>query len=75
MTCCLMAVVSACDNVRAILAQAEDHDPIVLGATRAPLLRQLTSDPVPKTVAGECAKPLTTAKAAGGIRSLLRRWI
>ena len=68
-------VVNSPNVVGAILTEAADHDLLVLGATRTPLLRQLTSDPVPETVARQWPKPLVMVKAAAGIRSWLQRWI
>ena len=63
------------DVVEAILAEARDHDLVVLGCTSQPLLRQMTRDPVPETVARLCEKPLVMVKASRGIRSWVKRWI
>jgi amino acid transporter/nucleotide-binding universal stress UspA family protein len=68
-------VVNSRDVPGGILAEAEDYDLIVLGATRRPLLRQLGRDSVPETVARRCEKPLVMVKASAGIRSWVKRWI
>ena len=68
-------VVQAGDVVETILAQADDHDLVVLGCTQKPLLRQIGRDPVPETVAARCAKPLVMVRTAGRLRSWVRRWI
>ena len=61
--------------VDAILSEAQDYDLVVLGCTRQPILRQIAHNPVPETVARRCDKPLVMVRAAGGIRSWIRRWI
>jgi hypothetical protein len=68
-------VVNSRDVTGGILAEAEDYDLLVLGATRRPLLRQLGRDSVPETVARRCEKPLVMVKASAGIRSWVKRWI
>lgn len=68
-------LVQAPNVVDAILAEAEDHDLVVIGGTREPLLRHLGRLSVPETVARECPKPLVVVKASGGIRSWIKRWI
>ena len=68
-------VVQADDVVGTILAQAEDHDLVVLGCTQKPFLRQIGRDPVPETVATRCPKPLVMVRTAGRLRSWVRRWI
>jgi len=67
--------VPAGDVVEAILAEAGDHDLVVLGCTSQPLIRQMGRNPVPETVARLCDKPLVMVKASRGIRSWLKRWI
>ncbi|MBS3733410.1 MAG: amino acid permease [Phycisphaerae bacterium] len=61
--------------VRAILAEARDYDLVVLGCTEQPLLRQIAHDPIPERVAQRCDRPLVMAKASGGLRSWVRRWV
>ncbi|MFW6133300.1 MAG: amino acid permease [Planctomycetota bacterium] len=61
--------------VEAILAEAADYDLVVLGCTEQPVLRQIAHDPIPERVARRCDRPLVMAKASGGLRSWLRRWI
>jgi nucleotide-binding universal stress UspA family protein len=70
-------VVESGDVTGAILAEAEegDYDLVVLGATREPLLRQITRATVPDLVARRCAKPLVMVKASGGIRGWIKRYI
>ena len=63
------------DVVEAILAEAHDYDLVVVGCTSRPLIRQMTRDPVPETVARLCEKPLVMVKASRGIRSWVKRWI
>ena len=67
--------VQADDVVDAILREAEGHDLVVLGATREPLLYHLARPSVPETVALECPKPLVMVRAAGGVRSWIKRYI
>jgi amino acid transporter/nucleotide-binding universal stress UspA family protein len=69
--------VQASDVTAAILKEAEDgdYDLVVLGATRQPLLRQITRETVPDLVAQRCEVPLVMVRAGAGIRSWIRRWI
>ena len=67
--------VQADNVVDAILAEAEQADLVVLGATREPFLYHLGRLSVPETVALECPKPLVMVRASGGIRSWIKRWI
>lgn len=68
-------VAPAGNVVNAILGEAADYDLVVLGCTRKPVLRQIGRNPVPETVAQRCDTPLVMVRAAGGIRSWVRRWI
>jgi basic amino acid/polyamine antiporter, APA family len=62
--------------INAILAESQDYDLVVLGCTREPLLRKFViHDSVPETIARRCRTPLVMVRAAGGIRSWVRRWI
>jgi len=63
------------DAVRAIIDESEAYDLVVVGAAREPLLYQVVRHSIPETVARTCTKPLVLAKASGGIRSWIRRWI
>jgi len=65
------------DIAAAILKEAEEgeYDLVVMGTTRQPLLRQLTADTVPESIAQRLEKPVVMVKASGGIRSWIKRWI
>ncbi len=67
--------VASRDVDRAILAEAEAHDLVVIGSTRQPLLSQFAYDPVPERIARLCDKPLVMVKAAGRLRGWVRRWL
>ena len=68
-------VVESNDIAGAILAEAPDHDLVILGCTREPLLRRVTRASLPGLIAQRCDKPLVMVKASGGIRSWIKRWI
>jgi amino acid transporter len=70
-------ITDAADVTAAILKEAEEgeYDLVVLGATRQPLLRQITRATVPDFIAQRCSKPLVMVKASGGIGGWIRRWI
>ena len=68
-------VVRASNVTDAILAEAEQYDLVVLGHTREPLIYQMARDSIPDVVARRCGKPLIIAKASGGLRSWIKRWI
>jgi amino acid transporter/nucleotide-binding universal stress UspA family protein len=63
------------DVVSAILKESEEHDLVVLGSTRDPIIRQITRDSVSNAVARHCQKPMIMVKASGGIRSWIKRWL
>jgi len=63
------------DVVASILKESAAHDLVVLGCSRDPVIYQFARDPVPQTVARRCEKPVVMVKAAGGIRSWIKRWI
>jgi len=63
------------DVVSAILEEAEEHDLVVLGSTRDPIIRQITRDSVANAVATRCQKPMIIVKASGGLRSWIKRWL
>lgn len=62
------------DIVSSILDEAKGYDLVVLGATRVPLLYQVTRDTIPEIVAQRCDMPLLVVKTSGGIRSWIKRW-
>ncbi|MFQ6001094.1 MAG: universal stress protein, partial [Anaerolineae bacterium] len=67
-------VIAATDVVQGVLAEAEEHDLVVLGATREGLFQQLLVGNVPETIARRCHKTVIIVKRhAGPIRSWLRR--
>jgi len=68
-------VVDARNVVEAILEETENYDLIVVGATREPLINQITRGSIPETVARTCEKPLVMVKASGGVRSWIKRWV
>jgi nucleotide-binding universal stress UspA family protein len=70
-------VIESDQVIDAILKEAEegDYDLVVLGATREPILRQLTHETIPDLIAQRCSKPLVMVKAAAGLRSWIKRWI
>jgi len=68
-------VVRASSVTDAILTEAEQYDLVVLGHTREPLIYQMARDSIPEVVARRCTKPLIIAKASGGLRSWIKRWI
>ena len=61
--------------VEAILEEAQDYDLVVMGATRDPLIRQMTRDSVATSCARGCGRPLILVKASGGLRSWIKRWL
>jgi nucleotide-binding universal stress UspA family protein len=61
--------------VARILSESEEYDLVVLGCTRQSMLKRMISVSVPEKVARVCQKPLIMVKAAGGVRTLLQRWI
>jgi nucleotide-binding universal stress UspA family protein len=63
------------DVVESILAEAEDYDLVVLGNTAVSRLSRMARDPVPETVARRIDKPVVMARASGGVRNWVRRWI
>ena len=67
--------ISARNIIHAILEESQDYDLVVLGCTRKPILRQVGRNLVPETIAQRCCKPLVMVRAAGGLRSWVRRWI
>ncbi len=67
-------VIAAPDVVQGVLAEAEEHDLVVLGTTREGLFQQLVVGNVPETIARGCSKTVIVVKRhAGPIRSWLHR--
>jgi APA family basic amino acid/polyamine antiporter len=62
------------NEVEAILKEAKKHDLLVIGATREPLIRQITRDSVSYAVAREYRRPMIIVKAPGRISSWIKRW-
>ena len=63
------------DIVSTILKESEEHDLVVLGSTRDPLIQQITRHSVSNAVAERCQKPMIIVKASGGTRSWIKRWL
>lgn len=64
------------DNIdEAVLKEAENHDLLILGTTRKPLLTQLGRESIPEIIARKCSKPLIMVHAAVGIQSWIKRLI
>jgi nucleotide-binding universal stress UspA family protein len=59
----------------AVLSEAENHDLLILGTTRKPLLTQLGRESIPEVISRKCSKPLIMVHAAGGIQSWIKRLI
>jgi len=59
----------------AILKETDNHDLLVIGATRKPILAQLGIASIPEVVSRKCHKPLVMAHAATGIQSWIKRLI
>ncbi len=68
-------VIEAGSVVDAILGEAPGHDLIVLGCTRESFLAKMTRETVPEIIARRCEQPVVMAKASGGIRSWVKRWV
>jgi amino acid transporter/nucleotide-binding universal stress UspA family protein len=62
------------DVPAAILNAADNHDLVVLGCTRDPLIYRVGRETLPELVAQRCDKPLVMVKAAAGLGSWIRRW-
>jgi amino acid transporter/nucleotide-binding universal stress UspA family protein len=60
---------------QAILKETHNHDLLVIGATRKPILAQLGIASIPEIVSRKCPKPLVMAHAGTGIQSWIKRLI
>lgn len=58
-----------------IIGEAENHDLIIIGATRESGLQQLVFGSIPEHIARRCNKTVIMVKAYTGIQSRLRRWL
>ncbi|MCG8697467.1 MAG: universal stress protein, partial [Bacteroidales bacterium] len=67
--------VAGTDATETILAQAEEHDLVVLGTTEKPHLVQFVSGSIPEEIARRCQKPTVIVKANTGVQSWIKRWI
>lgn len=63
------------DRYKTLLEEAEQHDLIVIGATRDPLFRQRVMGSLPEELARNCKKPLIMVKAKHPIKSFIKRWM
>jgi nucleotide-binding universal stress UspA family protein len=63
------------DTVGAVLKEVKDHDLLILGATRRPLLAQLGKESIPEIISRKCRKPLIMAHSARGFQSWIKRLI
>jgi nucleotide-binding universal stress UspA family protein len=68
-------VIESNDVAGTILTQAAEHDLVVIGSTREPLLRQVTHLSLPELIAQRCDTPLAMVKSSGRIRSWIKRWV
>ena len=59
----------------AILAEAQEHDLVVIGCSLEPRLRHVAREPLPQIIAERCDKPMAMVKVSGGMRSWIKRWI
>ena len=67
--------VKAKSAVKAILAEAKNHDLVVLGTTHKSLLVQMGRMSLPEKIAYRSPKPVVMVKSDIGVRSWIRRWI
>jgi len=58
-----------------IIQEAENHDLVIIGATRESGLQQLVFGSTPEQIARKCSKTVIMVKAYTGIQSRLRRWL
>ncbi|MFC1821332.1 amino acid permease [Thermodesulfobacteriota bacterium] len=63
------------ERVRTLLAEADHHDLIIIGATEDPLFRQKVIGSLPEEFARHCNKPLVMVKAKNPIKAFIRKWI
>ena len=58
-----------------IVRESENHDLLIIGATRGSGLQQLVFGSIPEQIAKRCSKTVIMVKAYTGIQSRLRLWI
>jgi nucleotide-binding universal stress UspA family protein len=63
------------DVKEAILKEAENHDLVVIGASRKSALSHVFQGSLPEEIAEHCHKPLVMVNATRGLRSWVRRWL
>jgi nucleotide-binding universal stress UspA family protein len=63
------------DRFKILLKEAEQHDLMVIGATRDPMFRRRVMGSLPEELARNCKKPLIMVKAKHPIKSFIKRWI
>jgi amino acid transporter/nucleotide-binding universal stress UspA family protein len=63
------------DFLKTLIDESENHDLVVIGATRDPIFRQRVVGSLPEAFARDCKKPLIMVKAKHPIRSFIKRWI
>jgi nucleotide-binding universal stress UspA family protein len=63
------------DRFKTLLTEAEQHDLVIIGATRDPVFRQRVIGSLPEELARHCKKPLIMVKAKHPIKSFIKRWL
>ncbi len=61
--------------IDAIMEESENHDAVVLGCTRRPLIYKMTHESIPEEIARRCDKPLVMVNAVIGFQSWIKRWL
>ena len=68
-------LVNSSNTASAILEEAQKYDLLIMGSSLDPLVYQMTRDSVIHAVAKKYEKPMIIAKASGGIKSWIKRWL
>jgi nucleotide-binding universal stress UspA family protein len=68
-------LVNSPNTAAAILEEAQKHDLLIMGSSLDPLVYHMTRDSVIHAVAKKYDKPMIIAKASGGIKSWIKRWL
>jgi basic amino acid/polyamine antiporter, APA family len=68
-------VVTNEDLLKTLLAEAENFDLVIIGATGDPIFRQRVMGSLPEEFACHCDKPLIMVKGKHPIKSFIKRWI
>jgi len=58
-----------------IVRESENHDLVIIGATRESGLQQLVFGSIPEQIARKCSKTVIMVKTYTGIQSRIRRWL